>query len=350
MDDTTAERANCPGCGAPLELTSDQAVVTCPYCGSDAKVVRRLRSIEPDLPLVPPPSQSGNPAAEFDRWNTEQLVHGILNDQTLDRRVAMAKALDAWSHVGDEAADYVPCIVETMLGAPPELDKALSGILGKLVCSKSLRHRQRVIAAGRAYGFRGRGSKGLVFALSLGDAGSVKLLLDIAEWADSTLNEPYATEALIGVQTAIGREKDRRRVCVEILLYRFLYVSPFIQQWIAKYLRNYFDVGYHDVREAVLDLLEDCVHENPQLVSKLVAALKKCGRADDRDEFRRRLHHLQTLKTVEARRAACMCLGHLPNDGTADDRALAAEMLGSFTDAEDDELRTSASEALNRLA
>jgi hypothetical protein len=204
-----------------------------------------------------------------------------------------------------------------------------------------------VITAGEKYGFSYPGSKGLVFALSLGDAGTVKLLLDIAEWASKTGDENYAREALIGVQTAIGRESSRLQTCMEILMYRFLYVSKFVQEWLARFLHNHFDVGYTFMHGWMLELIDDCRSENRDLIPLLRKALDKCRRAENRQEFRRRLAAFSYLQSREAKAAACSSLGDPPEDTGEEEINTAIETLVPLFGEWD--LESPAAEALSKF-
>ncbi len=153
------------------------------YCGSTTKVERRIRTLEPVIPQEPPPEMPRDPTKAYEEWGTARLVAGIMRcDEPVDERVAMAGALDGWFHVNDEMASYVFALVEFMAGAPRDLDMALSGILGKMICSDTLSYRQVIIAAGEHYCFRKPWSAGLVDALSLGDGATVGLLMDSAQW------------------------------------------------------------------------------------------------------------------------------------------------------------------------
>ena len=329
------ERANCPGCGAPLALSDQEAIITCPYCGSDAKVVRRLRVIEPDLPLVEPKAEAVDGSKDYDSWSAERLIHAIASeDYSVEEKVKMGKALDSWSHAKEKTTLFVPFIIKTMVQSSKEVDDALKGILGKLICSKNPKFRLAVINAARKYAFQTPGSKGLLFALSLGNAGTVKLLLDIAEWADSKLADEYAKAALIGVQTAIGRESKRRTICVQILLYRYMEVSPVVQNWIARFLSNHFDVGYRDIREDVIRLVEDCALEKAALAPKLINGLKKCRGAKDKDEYIQRLQQLPQLRTVQAKRAACVSLGRPPDGMSEEDLSESKALLTQWSEDE----------------
>lgn len=336
VHDASAERAYCPGCGASLELKAEQAVMTCQYCGSECKVVRRLRRLEPELPDGPPPRPPVDPEKDYDSWGTEALVWGILNGKDVSEQIAMAKALDSWPHAnGSIMPDLVARYVAYMLAAPPELDKAMRGILGKLICQGDLKKRNTVIRAGQRYGFAHPGSHGLLFALSLGDAGTVKLLLEIAEWAQEKRLEEYCGQALIGVRTAIGRERNYRHVCNQILLHRLPYVSGQVREWILKHTLLEFDVGYTQHRPWVLELIDDMALEKPDLIEPIEATLRKCGGARDVEEWRARVRDVNNLKTRPGKQAALKSLGKAPHDMDPDETALAVEQLEHFLDDEE---------------
>jgi hypothetical protein len=307
----SSERALCPGCGAALSLEGSEAIVACRYCGTESKVVFRLRRVEPDFERLPPPRVVIDPVKEFERWGTAQLIAGILTETETPRRVAMARALDEWPHVNDTAAAYIPHLIEVMLGAPAELDKALSGILGKLVCADDLKFKAAVIRHAERYAFALPGSKGLLFALSLGDAGTVKILLDVADWAarhGSQGKGSYGEAAIYGVQTAIGRERDHHEVCTQVLCHRLFYVHGEVAAWVMRFLRNEFDVGYRYHREWVVDLIEEAAHERPELVDGLRHALKLGAGTQDAAQFSRWLSRLRSFRSVAGREAVLACM------------------------------------------
>jgi len=246
----------------------------------------------------------------------------------------MAKALDSWTHANREMTKWIPLIVEVMEKSPPALDKALSGILGKLICHDDLKIKQQVILAGERYGFNIKGSKGFLFALSLGDEATVKLLLDIAEYATKEGGEDYAKEALMGVQTATGRVsgRDRLKICMEILLYRLLYVSGQVQEWILGFLRNHFDVGYVFMYGSVLELIDDCVHEKPALIPGLEKAIEKCRASENREDLNYRLSVIESLCSDEARLAAIKSLGNPPGDTKPEDIKRTVRVMTEFFD------------------
>jgi len=300
-----ADRAYCPGCGASLELKAEQAVLTCRYCGSECMVVRRLRRLEPPLPDGPPPKPPVDPAKDYANWGCEALVWGILNGTDLAEQIKMADALDEWPHTACMARPgLLTHYVQYMLTAPPELDHAMRGIIGKMICSDDLKLRNLAIRVGQKYGFSNPGSKGLLFSLSLGDAGTVKLLLEIAEWAQEHGLPDYCKAALIGVQTAIGREANYRHVCNQILLHRLPYTHGQVRDWILKHTRLEFDVGYRQHYFWVLELIDDMAGEQPELVEPLKACLRVCRPAEDDEQYLRRVGAVAVLRTRQAKLAA----------------------------------------------
>lgn len=330
--DARADRAHCPGCGAALELAAAQAVMTCRYCGTDSMVVRRLRRIDPDLPDGPPPKPPLDPSKDYAKWGTEALVWGILNGMVLEEQIAMAKALDAWPHANATMAGLLAHYVHYMLTAPETLDTAMRGVVGKLICSKDLKLRNAAIRAGQRFGFAQPGSKGLLFSLGLGDAGTVKLLLEIAEWAAEQGLVDYCKHALFAVQTAIGREANYRHVCNEIVLNRLPYVTGQVAEWILRHIRNEFDVGYRQPRPFVLGMVDDLVTEKPDLVPKLEQAMRPQRAAESWDMWQQWLAEIPRLRHEVTRRIALATLGQPPHDTDPGAIGHAVATLESFLD------------------
>ncbi|MDC1141997.1 hypothetical protein OAU50_02820 [Planctomycetota bacterium] len=327
--ETESERATCPSCGAFLTLRAEQAIMQCQYCGTNCKVVRRLRRLDPTMPSENP-VEKYELNVEFKRWSTAQLMTGILSDEPLERKLAMAKALDAWPHVGETAAKYLSAYVKFMLTAPPELDSAMRGIVGKLICSDKLELRNAAIRAGQQFGFVNPGSLGLLFALSLGSAATVKLLLDIGEWSSTSGTNEYTEQALIGVRTAIGRCKaDDRHVGNRIALNRLPYVTERVRDWILKHVHLEFDVGYTQHRGWVLAMIDDMSIEKPELVEPLTNVMRKCGGADSPAQWESFMRALPIYRSDFTRLAALQSLN--PHHETPPEKsALAVQILKPY--------------------
>ena len=329
-----AERAHCPGCGAALELAAQEIHVLCRYCGTESKIVRRLRVLEPELPDGPLPKPPVDPSKDYGHWGTEALVWGILNGTVLSEQVAMAMALDNWPHANETMGRLLPHYVSFMLTAPDELDHAMRGVIGKLICCNKLPLRNLAIRAGQRFGFSDPGSKGLLFALSLGDAGTVKLLLEIAEWASERGLADYAKHALYGVQTAIGREADYRHLCNQILVDRLPYVHGQVAEWILRHLRNELDVGFRQPRTPVLELLDDMAIERPELVELLAQALRPCRHAETIPEWAQPTRQVRRLRSMPAKLAALETMGRPPNDMSQPATQIAVDELSALVNDE----------------
>lgn len=306
--------------------------MTCRYCGTDSMVVRRLRRIDPDLPDGPPPRPPIDPAKDYATWGTEALVWGILNGTVPEDQLAMARQLDNWPHANATMARLLPHYVHYMLTAPETLDHAMRGVIGKLVCSNDLKLRNAAIVAGQRFGFSNPGSRGLLFALSLGDAGTVKLLLEIAEWAGERGLADYCKHALHGVQTAIGREANYRHVCNEIVLNRLPYVTGQVADWIVRHIRNEFDVGYRQPRPFVLGMIDDLVTEKPDLVPKLEQAMRPQRAAESWPMWQQWLADIPRLRHEVTRRIALATLGQPPHDTDPGAIGPAVEKLEALLD------------------
>jgi len=330
--DALADRAHCPGCGASLDLKDMQAVMTCRFCGTDSMVVRRLRRVDPDLPDGPPPKPPVDPTKDYAHWGTEALVWGILNGTVLEEQIAMAAALDHWPHSNATMARLLPHYVHYMLTAPETLDHAMRGVIGKLICSKDLKLRNAAIVAGQRFGFANPGSKGLLFSLGLGDAGTVKLLLEIAEWAGERGLGDYCKHALFGVQTAIGREADYRHVCNEIVLNRLPYVTGQVADWIIRHIRTEFDVGYRQPRPFVLGMIDDMVTEKPELLPRLEDAMRPQRAAESWQMWQQWLYAIPRFRHEATRKIALKTLGQPPHDTDPGAIAQAVQQLEPWLD------------------
>src|SRR5687767_9545139 len=67
------DRAQCPDCGAPLKLKDQQAVVDCNYCGGQAVVERRLRTVESAVADAP----ETTPAPRDTKWVPPHLLQSV---------------------------------------------------------------------------------------------------------------------------------------------------------------------------------------------------------------------------------------------------------------------------------
>ena len=285
----------------------------------------RLRRLEPDFEFEPrTPKKKPDPEKDPKNWSFEQLLTALGSSPTLE----LARALDSWPHARLDNVGWLPALLECMKNADPELDRPMAGVIGKMICSDDIQLKRAVLEFGQRNAFHPHGTEGLLFSLSLGDALTVKLLLEVADHAAKLGAEQYSQQALIGVQTAIGRERLRRLDCVRVLLYRFLENSRPVQEFVARFLRNHFDVGYTDHLPEVLELMEDCVDEQ-ELWEMLAKAVQKCGRPKNSEDLALRLDMLTWISSEQTQTKALQTISP-PYPCSQQDIAAAADGLRAF--------------------
>ncbi len=116
-------RAQCPDCGANLELTELGALVHCRYCGGTAAVQRRLRTIEPVLSdgFI----TADAPVDRAGKLRPSQVIDGVAQDEShcpacgVEIDPADTQAIRTCRHCGTQ------CKVERRLLRSPEVDDAL---------------------------------------------------------------------------------------------------------------------------------------------------------------------------------------------------------------------------------
>lgn len=298
-----AHRAHCDGCGAPLDL-SGESLVECPYCGTHNRVIRTLRRAEPLFSWeVPQPESEPEPGQEPERWSFEQLLLALNRGDDPDLTPRILKAMDTWQQVNGETLRWLPALMSSLRHFSLEVDLKAAGIIGKFLCD-SLENKSAVLEMASQFAFHPRGSVGLLRAIALADAAAVRLLLDVAVAASAAGEQDYAQEALHGVQTAIGRERQDRLVAVQILMHRLFDFDDFVSAWVTRFLRNQLDVGYADFVEDMLELYDEAVRERPDLAPPLEQALRKCRRPKNIEQLERRLGALRWLRSAQARTQA----------------------------------------------
>lgn len=299
-----AHRAHCASCSASLDLDSNSTLVECRYCGTQNRVIRQLRRAEPLFSWeVPQPKEEPKDEVDPESWSFEQLLLALNRGDFPHIQDKILKAMDRWQQVRDDNLRWLPALMSSLRRYPPEVDRKAVGIIGKFLCS-TLEHKKAVLDMAVDYAFHTRGTIGLLKALALADAASVRLLLDVAVKASKAGEKEYAQEALYAVQTAIGRERQDRLVATQILIHRLLDFDDFISQWVTGFLRNQLDVGYTDLAGDVLELYDEAVMDRPELAAPLRRALTKCGRPKSTEQLGERLSTLRWLKTPAAQEMA----------------------------------------------
>ena len=153
-------------------------------------------------------------------------------------------------------------------------------------------------------------------------------MLDIAEWASRIGDKDYAQQALYGVQTAIGREREYHNVCTQILCHRLTYVSGQVAEWVMNFLKNEFDVGYRYHRDMVLEVMDACAHERRELLPGLEKAMSYCKGGEG--DYLSRIAMLTYLRSKEAKLAALKSIGGPADDISDENIQTALDVLGPF--------------------
>lgn len=250
------------------------------------------------------PQKMEQPGPNVDDWGFEELLATLNSQDRPELNEEILRAMDCWQQVRECNLRWMPALMTSLKHLPKEIDRKAAGLIGKFLCSDQIELRNKVLEMGHQFAFHETGTPGLLFALSLADAAAVRLLIDVAIKASAAGHEEYAQQALYGVQTAIGRERQDRTVAMQILLHQLFDFDEFITTWALKYIRNHFDVGYRDILGDVLEAIEESIPGRPDLTEGLLWALKKCGRPKDTSCLKRRLSVYAWLQQPKSKEAA----------------------------------------------
>ncbi len=330
-----SEAATCWGCGAPLEVPGDQALVRCPQCGSESKIERRLRALPPDVPVE----------ADEDR-ETVELLERLERSKDLAERVTLAQdAFEGWSYINRTLARRVGRLMDMMRG-DVRLAHALGEAIGKLLCDEDVTLQNAVVrqAEGRVLDLSG--PRVLLWQLGLGKGLCLKPLLDAADKASAQGALVYAGTALWAARTLLERNYDEHPILAGIILHRLLYLRGAALAWALRFVHAQDGIGYCYPLEELLRFIDDCALERPDLVPELTRALSATPLATE-SEYRARLDLLDDLQTVAARAALLRTLPALPT-GTSlrFARAVVERVLAALDEAS---LAAAATIALERL-
>ena len=300
-----AQRTTCPGCGAALKLQDNETLVECQFCGTMSRIVRQLRKTEPRFSweLIQPKKEPDS-KVPVDTWGFEELLYALNTGSHPELSKNILGSMNRWNHVSEDNLKWLPPLMNSLPHFPEDVSIKAAGIIGKFLCSKDLKLKNKVLEMIPPFLISPKGSVALIKATALANAAAVRLLLGTAIEASKSGDEGYALAALHGVRTAIGRERDEPTTAVEILLHQMFSFDEFIANWTLKYIRTHFDVGYTDVLGEILEILDDAVRERPDLVDGLLRALEKCRKPENTEDLQLRLNAYRHLKTEMAREEA----------------------------------------------
>ncbi len=300
---TAVEKASCWGCGNLLDFSSDQAIVTCSCCGSESKIERRTRRLDPEIPI-----------AEGEDPKTAALVDGIRRSTDLAQRVTLAEELTQWVRINRTLARRAPQIMEVMQTCDFRLAHVLGDVIGKLLCQGDVLLRDSVACAAPDFVCDLSGSRALLWHLGLGSGVCLKPLLDAADilWQHGAAE--LAGMAMWAANILLGRNYSEHTVLGKIILYRMIYLDGPVLGWALNFAHNK-SLGYSYPTATLLRFIDDCAAERPALVPAVREAIYDPPLTDERD-YRARLDLFATLRTVEARETLLRTLP-APPQGTS---------------------------------
>jgi len=350
-------QGQCPECAAPLELdrapqegaegapwplaVALQGQVTCAHCGVRSKLELRLAlqddeglewaRFEQDLSAVDALAIGAREVELRAALRVARLAQGALLAEEL-RDLCARRMLRAYDDAGFAAAasTFEPwaalnpwrerALTQLMRRAGslgPEAQRILVARVVAPVAAAAWKHDQAraayvrgvMRAAGRAL-YSPTVPAALLDAIGFAQpAASLKLLLEVAEWALAEGHTEVARGALFAAAEALDfrrgqyhvwRDKVDRAAVAEALMYRLLYLSPPLLAWTLDQLPRW------QVADAasLVSFMEDCALERPELAPLLHdAGLARPAAAQTFDEYAAHLALLDGLGTNAARAA-----------------------------------------------
>ena len=302
------ERTVCPGCGDSLEIRDDDVLVHCASCGTDSRFERRLWA-----PLPDPATEVPRPRHPDERHlhcgpddadaETEHLIFRIVNETDIRKRINLAwKLSEDWRFANKTTARLLPTLLQSIRGADPALQYAVPQIVCKLLCEGSPELRNAAVRAAERFVFDLDAPRPLIFAVGMGDAVCLKLLLDVAELATRKGDLEYACAALLGVMWVFERNYGQHEKMGEILMYRLLYLTGPVLAFAFILAQRGYNAFYFKA-EPLLRFIDEAAVERPGLLPELDRSFY-VGLPKDEAEARHRLAFYETLESDAARECA----------------------------------------------
>jgi hypothetical protein len=352
LGEREAERVTCPGCGDAFEGDVAHDILKCASCGMQCKVERRMVRLEAGERRTPQRRTRADFEKQFRgdttlKWDvqTEQLIWRILNEPDFGRKVAYALKFEEWCYVNATTVYFLPFLLELARGADLGLSGPLCDCVGKLLCQEDERLFAPTLEACEPFALDPRGPVEMLHEIGLGNARGMKLLLDAADAAARTGALEYAANALWAAHYIIERNYDEHPVVAQIMLYRLFYLSPLPMGWVLYVLRS--GEGGYVFKDpySLLEFIDDCAFERPDLISYL-AKRPYAEEVADREELAKRLRFIEGLLSKAAKGAALTALLNLTEDTPPDVLAAAVAYVEPWLD--DAELCPAATVMLRR--
>jgi hypothetical protein len=355
-----AGQSPCPGCGFPLPLTEGAVFVTCESCGGESRLVRGVRTVEPEIKL--------DRSAALETVDPEELVLRLEAATDPDERLVIAREMDSADVDGTRYAPFAHRIVGVMQDADEELDRTLGDALGRMLRNGGPEMRENLLAAVHSMALGAGGSTWLVRRLGEMGADQVPLLLDIAgpsiaaaeaDWQSPAAQYGHAalSAALEAMQWA---DDDMLAACVDEVLPRLEGMPYSMRSQVGGFLGMLFQLreGFQPVHETILRFIDDRIDPAtttwfPVTFGENAAAQMlfttgtgmdvldavQSSVADqwspprDREDLLARLGLLVNTRTDETKAIILKSLSACPEDAGPGDVARVHETLGLLADA-----------------
>ena len=352
LGERRAEKVNCPGCGGEFEGTLAHEILTCPSCGTQSKVERRM--VRPQAEARLPPERRTEADFLLQRrgqsklkWDvqTEQLIWRTLHEPDLERQVALALKFENWEYINATTVYFLPHLLALARRSDLRLGGPLCECVGKLLCDDDARLYAPTLEACEPFALDPHGSTELLHQIGLGNARGMKLLLDAADAAARAGAMDYAANALWAAHTLIERNYDEHPAMAQIMLYRLFYLSPTVMGWVLYVLQS--GEGGYVFKDpyALLEFIDDCAFERPELVSFL-AARPFAPEVTTRAELGERLAFINARLSKPVKAAALTALANIAEQAPGDVLAEAVAFIEPWLD--DSDLREAATTQLRR--
>lgn len=352
LGERCAEKVACPGCGDEFEGSLAHEILTCPSCGTQSKVERRM--VRPRAEVRLPPERRTRADLELQRrgesklkWDveTEQLIWRILNEPDLDRQAALAQKFENWGYINASTVYFLPYLLALAKRSDLSLGGPLCDCVGKLLCQDDACLYAPTLEACEPFALDPHGSTELLHQIGLGSARGMKILLDAADAAARAGAVDYAANALWAAHYIVERNFDEHPVIAEIMLYRLFYLSPTVMGWVLHVLQS--GEGGYVFKDpyALLGFIDDCTFERPELVSFL-ATRPYAPEVTTLAEMLERLKFISARLSKPGKAAALTALANIAAGAPVEALAAAVAFIDPWLD--DTELQGAATTQLRR--
>ena len=312
----------CPRCDASLGIEQKADAAYCRACGAHSRLEARLVTVatgEAPRPVERTRADFENQARRRIDYpfeiETEQLVYRILTEPDLPARVALARKFENWGYINRTAVHFLPALLAHIQADHDAVALEAGDVVGKLLCNEDETLWPPVLEACSGVLFDTAGKRCLLDEVALGKSVCVKLLIDVAEFAETRGDAEYAACALLGINTLVGRNFDDIPLIAAIVLYRLYDVTGVVLGWAldalkTSYLRARLPPGL------MIPVIDDLGEERPRIVPHVLECLVADAPATEED-YRERLGFIREAKGWAGRAAGLEILGVPPIDDSA---------------------------------